>query len=142
MQYLGKAYFNILQADLCVSAHRRLLMAAVHLIIMDIGNLRNCGYVSLGRVSDVISPVSVKGTKAPCYFQTGETKYGKQIIDRVITASTTLKEAAKCVLLFLDSTMCSNFFVGRLIDLLCYETDNITVQMGRRFEPKLDWSVP
>src|SRR6185295_2658831 len=32
------------------------------------------------------------------YFQTGETKYGKPIIDRVITRATPLEEAAKCVL--------------------------------------------
>jgi putative proteasome-type protease len=36
------------------------------------------------------------------YFQTGETKYGKPIIDRVITRSTPLAEAAKCVLVSFD----------------------------------------
>src|SRR5512144_886746 len=32
------------------------------------------------------------------FFQTGETKYGKPIIDRVITPYTSLADAAKCVL--------------------------------------------
>ncbi|MCX5738657.1 MAG: peptidase, partial [Proteobacteria bacterium] len=39
------------------------------------------------------------------YIQTGETKYGKPIIDRVITPSAGLADAAKCVLVSFDSTM-------------------------------------
>jgi putative proteasome-type protease len=38
------------------------------------------------------------------YLQTDETKYGKPVIDRVITRSTSLNEAAKCVLVSFDST--------------------------------------
>jgi len=67
------------------------------------------------------------------YFQTGETKYGKPIIDRVITRSTSLNNAAKCVLVSFDSTMCSNLSVGMPIDLLCYQRDSLTVKMRRRF---------
>ena len=52
------------------------------------------------------------------YFQTGEAKYGKPIIDRVITRSTSLNDAAKCVLVSFDSTMCSNLSVGMPIDLI------------------------
>ena len=36
------------------------------------------------------------------YFQIGEAKYGKPILDRVITRSTPLKEAAKCALISMD----------------------------------------
>ena len=68
------------------------------------------------------------------YFQTGETKYGKPIIDRVITRSTHLAEAAKCVLVSFDSTMRSNLSVGMPIDLLCYERDSLEVRMRRRFQ--------
>jgi len=39
------------------------------------------------------------------YLQTRETKYGKPIIDRVITRSTSLDDAAQCVLVSFDSTM-------------------------------------
>ena len=46
------------------------------------------------------------------YIQTGETKYGKPIIDRVIMGSTKLADAAKCVLVSFDSTMRSNLSVG------------------------------
>ncbi len=68
------------------------------------------------------------------YFQTGETKYGKPIIDRVITRSTSLADAAKCVLVSFDSTMRSNLSVGMPIDLICYELDSLKVQMRRRFD--------
>jgi len=68
------------------------------------------------------------------YIQTGETKYGKPIIDRVVTSSTNLADAAKCVLVSFDSTMRSNVSVGMPIDLICYERDSLAVQMRRRFD--------
>ena len=68
------------------------------------------------------------------YLQTGETKYGKPIIDRVITRSTLLPDAVKCVLVSFDSTMRSNLSVGMPIDLICYERDSLEVRMRRRFE--------
>ncbi len=68
------------------------------------------------------------------YLQTGETKYGKPIIDRVITRSTPLNDAAKCVLVSFDSTMRSNLSVGMPIDLICYERDSLEVRMRRRFD--------
>jgi len=67
------------------------------------------------------------------FLQTGETKYGKPIIDRVITRSTSLADAAKCVLVSFDSTMRSNLSVGMPIDLICYQRDSLEVQMRRRF---------
>jgi putative proteasome-type protease len=68
------------------------------------------------------------------YLQTGETKYGKPVIDRVITRSTSLNDAAKCVLVSFDSTMRSNLSVGMPIDLICYEKDSLEVRMRRRFD--------
>ena len=68
------------------------------------------------------------------YFQTGEAKYGKPIIDRVITPGTSLADAAKCALLSFDSTMRSNLSVGMPIDLMCYQRDSLKIQMRRRFD--------
>ena len=68
------------------------------------------------------------------YLQTGETKYGKPVIDRVVTRSTSLNDAAKCVLVSFDSTMRSNLSVGMPIDLICYARDSLEVQMRRRFD--------
>ena len=69
------------------------------------------------------------------FFQTGEAKYGKPILDRVITPSTNLADASKCVLVSFDSTMRSNLSVGMPIDLVCYERDSLEVRKRRRFEP-------
>jgi putative proteasome-type protease len=68
------------------------------------------------------------------FLQTGEAKYGKPIIDRVITASTSLSDATKCVLVSFDSTMRSNLSVGMPIDLVCYERDSFSVGKRRRFD--------
>lgn len=68
------------------------------------------------------------------FLQTGEVKYGKPIIDRVITRQTTLADATKCVLVSFDSTMRSNISVGMPVDLLCYARDTLEVRMRRRFE--------
>ncbi len=68
------------------------------------------------------------------YFQTGETKYGRPIIDRVITRAMPLADAAKCVLVSFDSTMRSNLSVGMPIDLICYERDSLDLRKRRRFE--------
>jgi putative proteasome-type protease len=67
------------------------------------------------------------------YFQTGETKYGKPIIDRVVRHGTALKDAAKCLLVSFDSTMRSNLSVRLPIDLLAYEKDALRITLKRRF---------
>jgi putative proteasome-type protease len=65
----------------------------------------------------------IEATPETPYFQIGESKYGKPIIDRLITRKSTLEEGAKCALLSFDSTIRSNLSVGLPIDLLCYERD-------------------
>jgi putative proteasome-type protease len=67
------------------------------------------------------------------YFQIGETKYGKPIIDRVVKFDTALNDVAKCLLVSFDSTMRSNLSVGMPIDLLSYEADSLRVTHKRRF---------
>lgn len=68
------------------------------------------------------------------FFQTGEAKYGKPIIDRVIKPDTSLSEATKCALVSFDSTMRSNLSVGMPIDLVQYETDSLKLDRRRRFD--------
>ena len=57
------------------------------------------------------------------YFQIGESKYGKPIIDRVITRSSGLAQAAKCALVSMDSTIRSNLSVGPPLDLAIIKRD-------------------
>jgi putative proteasome-type protease len=68
------------------------------------------------------------------FFQTGETKYGKPILDRVITPATSLADAMKCILVSFDSTMRSNLSVGMPIDLVSCERDGLKIAARHRFE--------
>jgi putative proteasome-type protease len=61
------------------------------------------------------------------YLQIGEAKYGKPILDRVVTPATPLDEAAKCALISMDSTLRSNISVGLPLDLLVYEAGSLAV---------------
>ncbi len=65
----------------------------------------------------------IEATPETPYFQIGEYKYGKPVLDRVITPDTPLDEAAKCALVSMDSTMKSNLSVGPPLDLVVYEAD-------------------
>ncbi len=58
------------------------------------------------------------------YLQLGEFKYGRPILDRVLTRETGLDEAARCALVSIDSTMRSNASVGPPIEVLSYEVDS------------------
>ena len=73
----------------------------------------------------------IEATQETPYFQIGEVKYGKPIIDRVITPVTSLDDAVKCILVSFDSTMRSNLTVGLPIDLVCYERDSLRVTKNR-----------
>jgi putative proteasome-type protease len=61
------------------------------------------------------------------YFQIGESKYGKPIIDRVLTRSLSLSRAVKCALVSMDSTIRSNLSVGPPLDLVCIKRDTLRV---------------
>ena len=63
----------------------------------------------------------IEATSETPYFQIGESKYGKPVLDRVITSETPLDEAAKCALVSMDSTLKSNLSVGLPLDLVVYE---------------------
>ncbi|WP_153144745.1 proteasome-type protease [Dechloromonas sp. H13] len=69
----------------------------------------------------------IEATRDTPYFQIGESKYGKPIIDRVVNPQTSLDEAAKCALISMDSTIRSNLSVGLPLDLAIYENDALTI---------------
>jgi len=69
----------------------------------------------------------IEATHENPYFQIGESKYGKPIIDRVVLPKTPLDEAAKAALISMDSTLRSNISVGLPLDLLVYEADSLRV---------------
>jgi putative proteasome-type protease len=63
----------------------------------------------------------IEATPETCYFQIGEAKYGKPVLDRMLLPSTPLADATKCALVSIDSTLKSNLSVGLPIDLVVYE---------------------
>jgi len=65
----------------------------------------------------------IEATSETPYFQIGESKYGKPVLDRVLTPDTPLEAAAKCALVSMDSTMKSNLSVGLPLDLVVYQVN-------------------
>ncbi|SFE17716.1 proteasome-type protease [Paracidovorax konjaci] len=68
----------------------------------------------------------IEATTETPYFQVGESKYGKPVLDRVLTPDTPLDEAAKCALVSMDSTLKSNLSVGLPLDLVVYEAGRLS----------------
>jgi len=76
----------------------------------------------------------IEATEDTPFLQIGEHKYGKPILDRVVTPATSLMDAQKAVLLSMDSTLRSNLSVGMPLDLCVIEKDTLEVGMTRRIE--------
>ena len=76
----------------------------------------------------------IEATADTPFFQIGEHKYGKPILDRVAHAPMRMGEAAKLVLLSFDSTLRSNLSVGMPIDILIYRRDTFEVGEQTRIE--------
>jgi putative proteasome-type protease len=78
----------------------------------------------------------IEATDETPYFQIGESKYGKPILDRVIGKGLSLDEVAKCCLISMDSTIKSNLSVGLPLDLLCYARDSLKISQHRLIDSK------
>lgn len=74
----------------------------------------------------------IEATDDTPFFQIGEHKYGKPILDRVARSDMRLGEAAKLILLSFDSTLRSNLSVGMPIDLVLYERDTFDITREKR----------
>ncbi len=69
----------------------------------------------------------IEATAETSYFQIGESKYGKPIIDRVVRRSSSINEAAKAALVSMDSTIRSNLSVGLPLDLVLLKRDQYEI---------------
>ncbi len=74
----------------------------------------------------------IEATHDTPYFQVGESKYGKPIIDRVLTYDTGLDQAMQCALISMDSTLRSNLSVGLPLDVMIYPKDSFSNQQQHR----------
>ena len=70
----------------------------------------------------------IQAAKETPFLQIGEAKYGKPILDRLLTYNTSIEDAAKSALLSIDSTMKSNISVGPPINLVMYATNSLKIQ--------------
>lgn len=69
-------------------------------------------------------------SRAHPFLQIGEIKYGKPILDRVVSQELDLNRAARLALVSMNSTLRSNVTVGPPVELLIYERDSLGT--GRR----------
>ena len=76
----------------------------------------------------------IEATDDTPFLQIGEHKYGKPILDRVVTPETSLVDAKKAVLLSMDSTLRSNLSVGMPLDMAVIEKDGLEISELRRIE--------
>lgn len=73
------------------------------------------------------------------FLQIGENKYGKPILDRIITRNTSLEDAARCAIVSMDSTIKSNATVGPPIEVLVYEKDSFDTSHYIKMEEDDDY---
>ena len=76
----------------------------------------------------------IEATPTTPFVQIGETKYGKPILDRIVTHDCDLIRMTKCALLSYSSTIRSNLSVAPPIDIAIYRRDS--------FQTPLQINVP
>ena len=74
----------------------------------------------------------IEATADTPFLQVGEHKYGKPILDRVVTPDTTLVDGVKLALISMDSTLRSNLTVGMPLDLLVYREGGCCATLRKR----------
>ena len=68
------------------------------------------------------------------FFQIGEYKYGKPVLDRAVSYDTDLDDALKVALVSMDSTMRSNLGVGLPVDIATSRRGSLTLEVDERID--------
>ena len=76
----------------------------------------------------------IESTGEAPFFQIGEIKYGKPVIDRVLRRDLSIADAVKLALVSMDSTMRSNISVGLPIDVFVYPANSLRADQEFRIE--------
>lgn len=76
----------------------------------------------------------IQATQDTPYFQIGESKYGKPILDRTLKYDLSLEQALRGALVSFDSTIRSNLSVGMPLDVLVYHANSCTIPNGVRIQ--------
>ena len=124
---------NSYEAAVVVGDAIKQVYARDHLALEKAGIDFNCNMIFGGQVKgekprlfNIYSAGNfIEATPETCYFQIGESKYGKPILDRVLNFNTPLNLATKCALISMDSTLKSNISVGLPLDMLVYEKNSL-----------------
>lgn len=138
---------NLFEAARCVGAAVREVHARDGEAMRTQGIEFNAGFIVGGQIAGepprlfqvYAAGNFIEATKDTTYFQIGESKYGKPIIDRVTRRSMSLSEAAKCALISMDSTIRSNLSVGLPLDLVivrrdtCRVASHVDIDVGDRY---------
>lgn len=72
------------------------------------------------------------GDEVP-YFQIGERKFGKPVLDLAASSEASLAQAVKLALLSFDATVQNNATVGLPVDLIAMPRDRFSAVLQRRF---------
>jgi len=126
---------NLFEAARCVGAALRELHARDAGPLKEFGVDFNAGLTLGGQIkgepprlfSIYAAGNFIEATTDTSYFQIGESKYGKPIIDRVLRRTSSLNEAVKCALVSMDSTIRSNLSVGLPLDLVIVKRDRFNI---------------
>lgn len=87
------------------------------------------------RLFQVYAPGNfIEATPDTPYFQIGEHKYGKPILDRVVAIDTPMKDALKAAMVSMDSTLRSNLSVGMPLDLTVIREGAFDFSVERRID--------
>lgn len=81
----------------------------------------------------------ISTSKDTPFLQIGESKYGKPILDRILTLETSLDTCALCALVSMDSTLRSNLTVGPPIEVMVYQTNSLVMTEHHRFDQDSDF---
>ncbi len=73
------------------------------------------------------------------FLQIGESKYGKPILDRILTPDLDLDTCAMCALVSMDSTLRSNRSVGPPIEAMLYHAESLALTNYHRFDEDSDF---
>jgi len=76
----------------------------------------------------------IEATPDTPFLQVGEHKYGKPILDRVLTPATALADGVTLALISMDSTLRSNLTVGLPVDLTVIRAGECRLALRQRIE--------
>lgn len=76
----------------------------------------------------------IEATRDTPFLQIGEHKYGKPILDRMITPETPLEDAIKAAIVSMDSTIQSNLSVGMPLDIAVLPRGAFQFRTRKRIE--------